>query len=593
MDIEAYLSGKVMSEPQAQAAATGLGALFQAAGVKQPEAFRGTAGEILDLGKQAVKAALTNPEGDPSDVLKALSQMLEDARGDQLLSAEKEGELRGKPVQATASALIEDAAAEWAAHRLGNAPGGTGLPVVEEEVVRALLRGIKATREPERLLQKLAKVIQEANLPAEIYEHLRQQVLWASLPQKEKRARLLQLQRFDTRDFRRLVDFLQEVMGEGRTDQAVEAAKHYFDVLGRASVAARAEELKRVPEVLQAIAGTQTVELMHALAKRLVSELLDETRMHWECHHQLVNCLSTITQIAGRYEDFEFVHKTALDLKRSAARNPAQHADCCGIALKSLLAPEGIERLVELYLQKRTDPGWAKTVAALLNILGPVGAEIAFRRLEEEAAATNRMQLIRLISRLGPDAIEPTRKRLSDERWYVVRNACLILGELGDPELPGQLRGALRHPEVRVQQAAATAILKSNEGGRAEALSDALPYLQSPVLEMVLDELIFLKDPASVEGVEKLIYEKKPGRAGVLEKAIMVLAAVPSDRAAELLYKVLRDAAQPWTVRKMAMARLRNNSSAAATRLLAQIANLPPSDPLAEELKRILHGQAA
>jgi hypothetical protein len=42
-----------------------------------------------------------------------------------------------------------------------------------------------------------------------------------------------------------------------------------------------------------------------------------------------------------------------------------------------------------------------------------------------------------------------------------VRNACLILGELKDPELPEHLSAQLRHEDERVQQAAAAVVIKS------------------------------------------------------------------------------------------------------------------------------------
>ena len=194
-------------------------------------------------------------------------------------------------------------------------------------------------------------------------------------------------------------------------------------------------------------------------------------------------------------------------------------------------------------------------------MIGPPGAEAALRRLDEEPAASNRLPLIRLIRGLGASAIEPTRKRLSDQRWYVVRNAAYILGDLGDPELPTQLRGAVRHADFRVQQAAITAILKSNVAGRGEILAEALTELQAGVLEMALDELTVLKDPASVEHLEALVLGKKEFKAGVLEKAVIALGAVPSDRTAEALYKIIGDAAQPLLVRRTALGGLYNHVS--------------------------------
>ena len=220
-------------------------------------------------------------------------------------------------------------------------------------------------------------------------------------------------------------------------------------------------------------------------------------------------------------------------------------------------------------------------------MIGPPGAEAALQRLDEETAASNRLPLIRLIRSLGASAIEATRKRLSDQRWYVVRNAAYILGDLGDPELPTHLREAVRHPDFRVQQAAITAILKSNVAGRGEILAEALTHLQAGVLEMALDELTILKDPASVEHLEALVLGKREFKTGVLEKAVIALGAVPSDRAAEVLYKIIGDAAQPLLVRRTALSGLRNHASALASGLVAKLASLSPGDPLVAEVRKV------
>jgi HEAT repeat protein len=192
--------------------------------------------------------------------------------------------------------------------------------------------------------------------------------------------------------------------------------------------------------------------------------------------------------------------------------------------------------------------------------------------------------LIRLIRGMGTSAIEATRRRLSSPRWEVMRNAADILGDLGDPELPKQLRGALRHPEVRVQQAAMMSILKCNAAGRGDALAEALTHLDASLLEMALDELTMLKDPATVEHLEALVLGKKELKAGVLQKAVIALGAVPSDRAAEALYKIIADTAQPLLVRRTALGGLYNHGSTKAGGFVVKLSNLPASDPLAAEV---------
>jgi len=443
---------------------------------------------------------------------------------------------------------------------------------------------VRATRDPDRLLQKLAHSIERADLSKEVYERVRREVAWLTLPAERKRAQLLSLGEYTPLEFSRLVQCVQEAMSEGRFAEVAELAQHYFSTWEKAPSAVRAEELKRAPELLRVLASVQTLSLMHTLAERLLREILDETRLHWPCHQEATNCLAIVAQNAGRFEDFEFVHKIASDLKHLLSRRPGQHADCCGRALAGFLTPEALERLVESFLQRRGDPAWVHTATSLLTIIGPLGAEAAHHRLDEEPAASNRYPLIRLLRGMGACAIEPTRKRLSDQRWEVVRNAAIILGDLGDPELPKQLRGAVRHAEFRVQQAAITSILKSNVAGRGEVLAEALTELQPVVLEMALDELTMLKDPASVEHLEALVLGKKEFKAGVLEKAVIALGAVPSDRAAQALYKIIVDRAQPLLVRRTALGGLYNHGSRLAAGLVAKLSNLSPDDPLAAEV---------
>jgi len=620
MDMESFLTAQAILGPDATSP---LEALLETAGAKQLAGTSMSPREMVEVAEQATRNTVRDPDGEISDLLMAVTQMLSGIKTDSLLASlppEKQADLRGHSPGVMAAHVIEDAIAGWAAERLstpagagggggdgdgpdrgggGNGRGGSGTgtggsaeegsgsqAVVEAEVLQALLRGLRATRVAERLLEKLGQFVEQANLPKEIYERIRREVMWFTLPAEKKLAQLLNQDRYTPQEFSRFVQYVQEAMTEGRTSEASEAAEHYFSVLQKASSATRAEELKRAPELVRVLASMQTLPLLHTVAESLIAEILEETRLHWPCHLEATHCLSIVAQNAGRFEDFDFVYKVATDLKRSLSRNPPQHADCCGKALAGLLTSEALERLIESFLQRRSDTVWVRTATSLLTMMGSLGAEVAFRRLEEEPAASNRLPLIRLIRGLGPAAIEAARKRLSDERWYVVRNAAYILGDLGDPELPSQLRGAVRHPEIRVQQAAVTALLKSNAAGRGEILAEALPHLQAGVLELALEELTVLKDPASVQYLEALFGGQGEYKTGVLEKAVIALGAVPTDRAAETLYKIVADATKPLLVRRTALGGLYNHGSAMATGLVMRLDKLPAQDPLAVEMRK-------
>ncbi len=68
-----------------------------------------------------------------------------------------------------------------------------------------------------------------------------------------------------------------------------------------------------------------------------------------------------------------------------------------------------------------------------------------FKRLNEETDAKNRLALVRLVGQMGSDGIAVAYKYLKDDRWYVVRNICVALADLKDPDLADHIVPALEH----------------------------------------------------------------------------------------------------------------------------------------------------
>jgi HEAT repeat protein len=591
MEPESYLVAQGTLGPEVQSTLRGLDLLLQAAGSENLPAVSANPGEILQLVGKATERSLRDPEANPREPLKALVQLLEELSPEYLLSvlpAERQNDLRGRPTNEVAAQLVEDVAVEWAVKHLAAAPAGPGAIAVEEEVVRALSRSLKATQVATRLLRKLAKIMEDANLPPEVYDRIRQEITWAALSPAEKHQQLMQLNRFSAQQFRRLVNYVKEMMDAGKTEPAIEISRHYLANLDSAPAQVRVEGLARTPELLSTLAAQHTLEFLRQASSGLCTNLLNGGQLDEAGHRAVVHCLLSMAQSAALYEDFEFVLQIASGLQTSLSRDAPQHATCCGKALADLLTPKGAERLVELYLERREDAPWARIAISLLRFLGPGGSEKVFERLAEEPVASNRMRLMRLFAQLGPSGTAAVRGGLGDERWYVVRNACYLAGDLGDAELLSQLSSVLRHPEIRVQHAAVTAIIKSRLPNRAKMLAEALPHLKERVLELVLEELAYLKDPASVDGLERFILRGSRSKATVLLKSVRALASIPSELALGVLGRVLASTSQALPVRKLALAALLQSPFALGRRLLAEFARLAPSDPLATEYQAAL-----
>lgn len=589
MDLRSYLVAQSIMEGQPGARVVpSLEMLLQTAGMERPAAFGGTAGEILELASRATQAAWSDPESNPQDVIPALARLLEELTPDYFISAlapAQQSKFRGLPAQEIAAELAEDMAIEWAGRRLSAVPTDAGgAAAVEADVARVLARALQTTQVAQRFLQKLGRLAEEAKLPPELLDRVQQELMWSSLSKEEQYARLRALDSFTERDFRHLLEYVEETGKEGNVDQALQVAEHYLAWADSGPAAARLVGLGRLPELLDTFRLIHTLAFARLVAERLCQELQEEP-LDWPCHREVAGVLASTANCAALFEDFETTLKIGLSLKGMQERDSVQHADCCGNALQRLLPPLSIERLLQLSLQKSSDLSQSRAVASLLRLGGLESAEAVFQFLEKETEATTRARLLRIAGQLGPSALQAARKRLLDERWYVIRNACNILSALDDPGLASQLSPALRHADVRVQQAAVTAILRSKVPHRGEALARALPYLQPHLQETVLNELILLKDPAAIAPLEDFIFQGSTSKTGILEQAIKVLTNIPDELIVGVLSKILYDAKQPVPLRKAAMVALKISSFSLAQQCLAEFSSRMPGDPLAAEYR--------
>lgn len=491
--------------------------------------------------------------------------------------------LRKLPPDQMAAEVIEDTAAQWAAKRLRNAPSGSDGKIVEDEVVRVLLRSLQATQVASRLAEKLGDYIRDLNVPQSTVERIRGELEWAMVPGKEKTRRLLQFKSFETNQFRRFLVHMQDLLKSGDGPTAAQLANHYVSIFS-ANGGPRAEDLGRLPELIQTLGGLRSEFWQNASAR--LCETLPQFANQPLPHQQTLNALLAIAHVVTKFEEFDIVETIGTAIHAVAQSDPVQHRKCCEGALAGLLSTQGLERILELYVQKRDEGNWMRTASVLLRLSGTGGIEKAVALLEEEKNAANRLALIRLISRLGPTALETVRKCLKDERWYVVRNACKLLIQLKDPEVVQELALVLRHNDERVQKAALDAIRESRDPRRALAIADSLPFLKPQLRDEALNELLFLRDPASIPALERLLFADAKGNLQMA--CTQTLAAIPGPEAQRALLHVLSSPNLGVPARRMALTTLASAKSPEVEKALRQYAESAPNDVLAPEMMKVL-----
>jgi HEAT repeat protein len=245
-----------------------------------------------------------------------------------------------------------------------------------------------------------------------------------------------------------------------------------------------------------------------------------------------------LARTAATYEDFSLVLKVGTALEESAVKNQASHAICCNASIANLLQPSAVDRIAEIFLEKKNEPVWIRTVAGILRWAGTGAVERLFVALDQEQVAANRLALMRLLGKVGPAGLAAARQRLQHKEWYVVRNACKLLGELKDPELLAHIAPVFEHQDERVKKAALQAVMESKSPGRAAVIANALPLLSPRLREDALCELMHHADAESIPGLETYFNSPAAQESKSRLLVIKIMAGIPQEQAALSLSRI-------------------------------------------------------
>lgn len=162
--------------------------------------------------------------------------------------------------------------------------------------------------------------------------------------------------------------------------------------------------------------------------------------------------------------------------------NPAYEEDrdlarAIGVQLRRLAQPTAVRGLAELLGQRRDA---RPAIHAYFRYVGAPAADVLLDLLVKAERAKDRRAFRDAIVEL-PSAAKPLQHLLQDHRWFVVRNAAELLGEMGVKEADGALVDVLEHRDVRVRRAATLALIRLGTPRAFRTIIDALRDADSTV----------------------------------------------------------------------------------------------------------------
>jgi len=218
-----------------------------------------------------------------------------------------------------------------------------------------------------------------------------------------------------------------------------------------------------------------------ALALASDDELLDQVQKAVTPQNamRLLDELVSVAEARAREQRWELVARVfiAIVSGEAASEHNVELRRAHTIALRRLTKPTLLRGTAGL-LPRR--PELRDGLQEVLLRLGPEGAEALIDLLTTADVLTDRRAYLAALAKCR-DAVPTLIHLLGDGRWYVVRNATDLLGEMRAPEAENALIEVASHREERVRRSVATALARL---GTPRAIQTAQQMLGDPVPEV-------------------------------------------------------------------------------------------------------------
>jgi len=192
-----------------------------------------------------------------------------------------------------------------------------------------------------------------------------------------------------------------------------------------------------------------------------------------------------------------------LNVLETVGRRPVQSQDNQEAVPTGLMEVFSQNDFVEEILNASTQWGKEKHfyITELIKNIGLPFVEPLLDRLTGEEDRAIRQFYLDLLVEMGGIVKKPVIERLTDERWYVVRNLLIILRDLNDPSVVSSIHGILDHPHPKVRHELLHVLIKFNDPVADKILLDEI---DSPDMNRQLKAIMLAGMSRSSEVSQKL-----------------------------------------------------------------------------------------
>lgn len=241
--------------------------------------------------------------------------------------------------------------------------------------------------------------------------------------------------------------------------------------------------------------------------------------------------------------------RSLVDAVREALRQGADdRRELFEAYARHALAHDVVTELVE------AEAGADEEAALVADLLAPfddLGVEILLDLLAEEEDRARRARLLGVARRTVRDRVGRVAARLSDPRWYVVRNAVILLGASGRPEAIPAIERAVRHPTPAVRHEVPAALAAAGGAEAVPALERLASGDDPQVRRQAVAALGTLVGPEAADGLVQVVRDSEDRALRLLAMEELARRSDGAERLRDLASRAARPRV-PWGLRRRA-----------------------------------------
>lgn len=224
-----------------------------------------------------------------------------------------------------------------------------------------------------------------------------------------------------------------------------------------------------------------------------------------------------------------------------------------GVVQRDAKIPDGdVKRAYSFAIRRMSKPALLRAVATLipkkperkqhfyevLERTAEEGAEALIEQIAQAQTTEDRRSLFEVLSELAA-AVPALTRMLGDSRWFVVRNAADLLGEMAATSAEQALIDLLRHPDDRVRRSATNALLRLGTPNALKSIYDAVNDVSPEVRMQAASAIATKRDGRTSSTLIRAIEEEEDSDVQIAMIAALGRVATP-----DAVQKLLR-LAQP------------------------------------------------